>query len=88
MSESSTYDQDRLRALWDRVDALDGVLESVAVILTTQQPAEAVPAALAVLNEGIMQGFADALLCSRDSTDEHLDTWLGAPAAATGGGAS
>lgn len=68
------YDAERLGALWGRVERLEHTLERVGTLLEGEDPNLA--RALEVLREGIVEEFREALLASRDTSDEQLDFWL------------
>lgn len=70
---SGKYVQERLEALWDRVEHLEHVIERAGAILEDGQAPED---ALGILQDGILESFRGALLCNRDTTDAHLDVWM------------
>jgi len=73
------YAQQRLEALWTRVEQLESAVE-VAGAFLEQGKADFVtvtaPLALATLKATLQQTFQGALLCDRNTTDEHLDHWM------------
>jgi hypothetical protein len=73
MSDVSRYANERLLALWDRVEHLEHVIERAGAVL---EEGGAPEDALGILQDGIMEGFRDALLCNRDTSDAHLDVWM------------
>lgn len=74
-TEVSRYMNERLVALWDRVEQLEAAVETALEQLHSED-AERRASALVTLHNARMESFASALLCSRDTTDEHLDHWL------------
>lgn len=75
------YTTERLAALRDRVERLEHAVEAAGAILETGVRHEDLAlvdakAALLVLQQAIVEDFYAALLCSRETTDEHLEKWL------------
>jgi hypothetical protein len=67
------YTDERLSALWDRVEALEATVTEAGALLEAGDDGAA---ALARLKSGILETFTSALLCSRETTDAMLDHWL------------
>lgn len=75
------YADQRLEALWDRVDELERVVDRTHAALElgrlTGLPAQKTNAqAGAAIRSVLQQSFKSALLCHRETTDEMLDDWL------------
>lgn len=80
MTEISRYAQDRLVALYERIESIEHAVEAAGAILeagiarqTTEIDAKI---ALAILHRAAQESFRGALLCSRDTTDAQLDEWI------------
>lgn len=77
MSDDNKCIQERLDALWDRVEALEDTIERALAVMDDPEPD--VVHGLEILYAGVMQTFDSALLCDRNTTDEQIAHW--APAA-------
>lgn len=79
---TSKYAEQRLSALWDRIEKLERAVEVAGAFLERADSdpgllAIYAPLALTTLNTGIQEEFRASLLCERDTTDDMLDHWLG-----------
>lgn len=76
----SKYTQQRLTALYDQVESLEHALEAAGAILEAgiKRGTERVDAkvVLQMIRIVIVQDFQEALLASRETTDEQLDYWI------------
>lgn len=83
MIENSRYANERLTALWDRVESLEHTLEAAGAFLEMGLARDSIQidakSALRAIQAGIVEDFKNALLCNRDMTDEQLDAWLNDP---------
>lgn len=77
---STRYADQRLAALWDRVEQLEAAVEIAGAHLERDRDLGSLAmggrAALLALKAALHESFRSALLCNRDTSDGSLDTWL------------
>ena len=76
------YTPERLAALFSRVETLERTIEVAGAFLEYDRDDKDLLAiqaqlALATLKASLQQGFREALLCARETSDEQLEHWLG-----------
>lgn len=77
---TSKYTDERLAALWDRVEQLEQVVEvagaHLELGLLNEHERISAGLALTALKAALVQTFRGALLCLRETSDSSLDQWL------------